>query len=44
MRELKGDTPDIENWDVSLIDDFSGLVSFATPARVAVPRPQLPAR
>ena len=31
MAALKGDTSDIENWDVSLIDDFSSLVSFATP-------------
>ena len=29
--ELKDDTSGIENWDVSLIDDFSRLVSFATP-------------
>ena len=28
---LTGDTSDIENWDVSLIDDFSYLVSVATP-------------
>ena len=44
VPELKGDTQDIENWDVSLIEDFDHLVSVATPARVAVPRPQLPAR
>ena len=44
VAALKGDKSGIENWDVSLIDDFYGLVSFATPARVAVPRPQLPTR
>ena len=37
-------TSGIEDWDVSLVDDFSYVVSFATPARVAVLRPQLPAR
>ena len=31
LAALEDDTSDIENWDVSLIDDFSNLVSFATP-------------